>query len=178
MHEPLGARVRLGVSGPEADLEERGASEEGAEEIEDAGEAHDGREEAYRDKRCGIQNDLAEGSRAVLVHDGKHEDSRAGVVFAVHPGDSVEVRKLPEKQNREEEPCSRIEFSGGGGPADHRRNCAGDGPDEGSPDRALFERRISQQIAQASDDAEETWKIPSGEVEIDGACGAEGEAKA
>ena len=96
---------------------------------------------------AGVKNNLAEGARAVLVDDGEHEDAGAGVVFAVHPTDGVEVRELPEKENGEEEPRARIEFASGGGPADHRRNRAGNGADEGGPDGALLERRVGEKIA-------------------------------
>src|SRR5258708_6895316 len=148
VHEPLGAGVGFGVGGPEAYLDEAGAGDERAEEIEDAGKAHDGGQQADGNESRGIQNDLAEGALAFLVHDGKHEDSGAGVIFAVHPSDGVEMRKLPDEENGEEEPSAGIYSAGGGGPADHRRDGSGDGPAEGGPDRALLPLRIVEQISE------------------------------
>ena len=49
-------------------------------------------------KRRGIENDLAERARAVLVHHWQHKNPRRGRSSRVHPGDGVEMRELPEKR--------------------------------------------------------------------------------
>src|SRR6266481_479693 len=169
VHEPLGAGVGFGVGGPEADLDEAGAGDQCAEEIEDAGKAHDGGQQADGNESRGVENDLAEGALAFLVHDGKHEDSGTGVIFAVHPGDGVEVRKLPDEENGEEEPSAGVYFAGGGGPADHRRDGSGNGADEGGPDSAFLERRVGEQIAEARENAKEARPEPGCEIEINAA---------
>ncbi len=104
VHQPLGAGVGFGGGGPEANLDGGGAGDQRAEEIEHAGEAHYGGEQADGYERRGVENNLAEGAGAVLVDYRKHQNAGAGVIFAVHPGDGVEMRELPEKKNGEEQP--------------------------------------------------------------------------
>ena len=167
-HQPLGAGVGLGAGSPEANLDKAGAGDESAKEIEDSSKAHDRREQADGDKRGSIKNDLAEGAPAVFVDNGKHEDPGAGVVFTIHPGNGVEVGELPDEEDGEEEPGACVEFAGGGGPADHRRDSAGDRADKGGPDGALLERRVSEEIAEGSEDTEEAGDVAGREVEVDG----------
>ena len=50
VHEPLGAGVGFGGGGPEADLKAGGAGDQCAEEVEYAGETHDGGEKADGDR--------------------------------------------------------------------------------------------------------------------------------
>lgn len=178
VHEPLGAGVGLGAGSPETNLYEAGASDESAEEIKHSGKAHDRREQADSDKRGGIKNDLAKCARAVFVDNRKHENAGAGVVFTIHPRNSVEVRELPDEEDGEEEPGASVEFAGGGRPADHRRDCAGDGANECCPDGALLERRVSEEIAEGSEDTEEAGDVSGGEVQVDCPGNAKDEAEA
>src|SRR6516165_194853 len=178
VHEPLGASVGLGGGGPQTDLNQSGAGDESAEKVEHAGKTHDRGQQADGNKRGCVENDLTEGARAVCIDEGKHENSGAGVVFAVHPGDGVEVGELPNEENGEEKPSAGVEFTGGGGPADHRGNGAGNRADEGGPDGALFERRVGEEVAERSENAEQAGDVASGEVEVDGTGKSEREAEA
>src|SRR6516164_10725513 len=139
VHEPFGALVGLGAGRPKTDLNKSHRGNERAEEVEHASKAHDRRKQTDSDKRGRVENDLAEGTRALFVDHGQHEDAGAGVIFAIHPGNGVEVRELPEKKDREEQPGSGVKLARRRGPANHWGNCPWDRADEGGPDGALLE---------------------------------------
>ena len=73
---------------------------------------------------------------------GQHEDAGFGVVFAIHPGDGVEVRELPQEQDGVEDSGFPVEEAAGGGVADERGHGARDRSDGGGMGRALFQRRV------------------------------------
>src|SRR5262249_25820632 len=54
----------------------------------------------------------------------QHLVARAFVIFAVHPGDRHEMRKLPEEKHGVEDPRLEVEPDGGGSPADQGRHSA------------------------------------------------------
>ena len=85
------------------------------------------------------------------VNDREHEDPGAAVIFAVHPSDGHEVRKLPEKQNGEEDPGSGGERAAGGGPADQRGQRAGDGSYGGGEGGARLERSVGAEVGDAGE---------------------------
>ena len=64
------------------------------------------------------------------------------VVFAIHPGDGHEVRKLPEKQNREQHPAPQRKRAMRRGPADQRRQARRERRRRRSPGGARFQRRV------------------------------------
>ena len=57
------------------------------------------------------------------------------------------MRQLPEEHDSEQHPGALRQRVLGGGPADDRRQRAGDRPDDGGKRRPLFERRVDNRVA-------------------------------
>jgi len=78
-----------------------------------------------------------------------------GLILAVHPGDAWKCG-IAEKENAKSSTPACPAYRGGG-PANHRRNRAGNGADEVAQTVA-FSAAIREQIAEASEHAEQAGR--------------------
>ena len=94
-----------------------------------------------------VEHRLAPGGAPIGLNHRQQRDTRPRVFVAVHPGDGQKVRHLPHEDDPEQHPPGQRQAVGGGAPADHRRQRARQGPDNGRERGAELERRIEPDVA-------------------------------
>src|SRR6202042_533619 len=85
----------------------------------------------------------------------KHDETCASVFELSKERDRVEMRDLPEEQNREQKEAAFVDATGCGGPAEERRNRARNCADLKRPMRTLFERRVREDVEKIREHREE-----------------------
>src|SRR5712692_2175617 len=91
-------RRRSGREGQtDAVPEEDGPEHKRRGEIKRAGYSHERRQQAYREEREAMLDDLAAGAAAVGLDDRQESDAGAAEVVAINIRDRQRVRDLPEK---------------------------------------------------------------------------------
>ncbi len=132
---------------PQPGIQEYQAECERTEKINGSRHSQKARSQARRNQQQPAEHDLARGRLPVGLDHRQHNDPGALVVFAIHPGNGKEVRKLPQEKDSEECPGFGSESSGRGRIPDQRRHRAGERADRGCVRRTLFQWRVQEQVA-------------------------------
>src|SRR6266481_4377198 len=122
---------------------EKGASKnESASKINNSRLTSNCRAERHSEKYQSWQRRLP-GNEA-FSHHGRwqYEIACASIVFAIHPSNGHEVRKLPEKYDCKKQPSIAVEASASGGPADQRRRGTRKGTNQRAQRGFPFQRRV------------------------------------
>ncbi len=140
-------------AGPEPvrlDQEHRAEHDRGR-DVHEAGVGHRPQQQGRGDRRPGVEHDLAADHGRGRDH-RQHRHVHAGVVVAVAQGQGPRVRRGPEEHHHEEHHRRPGELAGDRGPADERREAAGQpAPDDVLGGPALEPDRVDEQVERLRD---------------------------
>jgi len=135
-------------------------------EVQRAGQPRQGRRQAHRDQRGRVHHRLAGGAATGGFHDGEHREPGALVLLAEQPGQRQEVRHLPQEHDREQQPRLAPERARRRRPADHRRQGARNGADDGGQRRAALHRRVPDDVADQGGEGHDRAQVIDAEGQL------------
>ena len=102
--------------------------------------------EAYGDHDHRVEERFNDSREAIRLDHGEHLDAGAAVVLAVKPGDGHEMGELPDEEDGEERNARPLDLAAGGGPAQQRSGCAGEGSQKSRQGGHALERGVDGDV--------------------------------
>ena len=105
------------------------------------------------------------------MHNRKHTNARARIVFAIEPGDGHEVGKLPDPENGEERNAGPLDASTRRGPSQHGPHGAGKCADESGQRGNALERRVHRNVGKRGQQRQQRGERIGEEMQVQCAQG-------